>query len=176
MTRPELFSNGRTALPVVLACASLLVLLTACPGSLENKGEFEDAAPTTAADTNETDTGADTSTAADTGGGDMTTGGCTPENIQETLFVPGCGNDAACHGSAAAGSLNLTDPDVESRVFGVTSSCNGIPLATAGDADGSFFFQKVVEVEPTCGVRMPISVTPLTDDEVACIRAWIEAQ
>lgn len=152
--------------PLALVLVALLPALVACPGALDNAAEFRtDATPdTTALDTVQADTGNDTDEPS-----------CTPQTIVEDLFVPTCGNNVACHGDFGAGMLNLTQPDPAARVFGTTSTCNERPLAVAGDANASYFYEKLTSASPECGIQMPVGIT-LTDEQIQCVRDWIEGQ
>lgn len=150
-----------------LALTALLSLLTGCPGTLDNADEFQRdavAPDTTGQDTVE----ADTADAAD--GSEPS---CAPETIMEDIFMPVCGNNVACHGDFSANGLNLTEPDVASRVFGVTSTCNGRPLAVSGDPAASFLWEKLTSPSPECGVAMPVGIT-MTQEQLDCVSQWIE--
>ena len=84
----------------------------------------------------------------------------------------GCG---ACHGEQG------TPPDLVSAGFADelvdTSSsslaCADRLLIDPNDPGASYLIEKLGP-NPTCGVRMPYNGSPLSDDEIACIEAWVE--
>jgi hypothetical protein len=90
-----------------------------------------------------------------------------------SLFEVRCGG-AVCHsaGLSTAAGLDLTSPGVEERIVGQPGqSCAGT-LAEPADPEGSLLYLKVLDM-PSCGARMPLSGTPLSEDEVTCLRDWI---
>lgn len=55
-----------------------------------------------------------------------------------------------------------------------SSMCGGNqPLIVPGDPDTSLFFLKLTT--PPCGGRMPLGGDPLTAEQLAMVRSWIEA-
>ena len=87
-----------------------------------------------------------------------------------------------CHGGAPSassnGNLQMLATDKETtykNLVGPMSSsamCSGMPRVVPGDADGSLLMQKLGP-NPPCGERMPVGM-PLTDEQLAQIRAWID--
>ena len=91
------------------------------------------------------------------------------------FFVATC-TSSACHNATdKAGQLDLESPDLASRVNGVLSAgdCAGRGvLADPADPEGSVLFFKL-EPSPVCGSAMPLATDPVTEQQLACVRAWI---
>lgn len=89
------------------------------------------------------------------------------------LFAERCAT-AGCHvGSMPAAGLDLAAPGVVSRLLDTPSSqCPGTLVDTAS-VSRSLLLDKV-RVVPTCGQSMPIGGPPLTEDELSCLRQWVE--
>jgi hypothetical protein len=127
-----------------LTLAAALSLL-ACPGTLENKDAF----------------------LTSTGG----SGGGCPDVPNEILGARCSGS--GCHsGSSPAASLDLVSGNWGPRLVDQPAqTCAGV-LADPTDPAGSVL-ALVLGPDPTCGQRMPLDATPLTDAEIACVEAWI---
>lgn len=92
-----------------------------------------------------------------------------------TMFAQRCTVASGCHTAAdMAGQLDLESPDLASRVVGVasTAACAGRVLADPADPEGSVIYFKL-EPAPSCGSKMPLIGTPLSDFEIECVRLWI---
>jgi hypothetical protein len=50
--------------------------------------------------------------------------------------------------------------------------CAGHVLLPHDDPLGSLFVAKVSQTMPPCGDQMPQSMTPLSEDEITCVKAW----
>ena len=90
-------------MPVVrvpLVVAFFLLLLTACPGRLDDPGLFLDG-----------------------GGGD---GGC---NVEAGIFQVTCAG-AGCHTPPADNNLDLVSPGVADRLKGTSATCSNRPYTT----------------------------------------------
>lgn len=99
-----------------------------------------------------------------------------PEDFEiETLFERRCAG-GACHGAdAVAGNLDLVSPGFAERMIGVRSEiCDWAPLVVPGNAEESFLYVKVTNPPLSCGEPMP-PVGYLTNNEVRCVRDWIES-
>ena len=101
--------------------------------------------------------------------------------IERGIFVPRC-NAAGCHDAGGrAGSLDLTPGrawaslvNVPARNVGAVEE--GFVRVVPGRADLSFLILKLgTHVPVAWGVRMPVGGTPLAQDEVDRISAWIDA-
>jgi hypothetical protein len=163
-----------------LAFASSLVLgvllLVGCPGTLDDKQRFlVDAGAGKAGVADGATGGGDDAAPSDAGtnhdAGD--TGPCG--DVVARIFVPSCGG-TGCHGpTGAQQDLDLVSPGVAARVVGVSGiGCTAI-LADPADPDGSLIYQKLSPTPP-CGSPMPLARPALSDEDVACVRAWIAAQ
>lgn len=76
-----------------------------------------------------------------------------------------------CHITTTTSGVRLsTHPDV----LGSTGDQYGEAVVRPGDAAGSPLVDKV-EAAPRFGSRMPLGEPPLSSDEIAQVRAWIDA-
>jgi hypothetical protein len=94
----------------------------------------------------------------------------------EVLFEQSCGGQA-CHGGdgSPAGGLDLVTPGFAERMINVPSQiCSWSLLVVPGDAESSFLYVKITDPPIVCGDRMP-PVGFLTNNEVRCVRDWIES-
>jgi len=74
-----------------------------------------------------------------------------------------------------ASDLDLISPGVAGRVVGKEAKgCSGT-LADPDNPSGSLLYEKLLE-HPSCGARMPLSHSPLSNEEIECVKEWIEAQ
>lgn len=134
---------GLTATTVLGAC---MLLLSACPGTLENKDAFT------------------------TGGG----GGDGCGDVETALVGARCAT-ANCHDAAAkAGSLDLTPGEgLAARLVDVASvTCMGAKIVDSAAPEQSTMYTKVLETN-ACGLRMPGSGMKLTDAEEQCLLTWL---
>jgi hypothetical protein len=101
---------------------------------------------------------------------------CTAEttSILRDVFTPRCG-DVGCHAASnPANGLDLVSPGIEVRTMNrPAAGCVGQMLVVPGDPDRSLMIRKL-SGKPTCGVPMPVG-EPLRDEEVTCIREWIQS-
>ncbi len=128
-----------------LTCGVLLALVVAgCPASLSNPEDFID--------------------------------GGTVEKEAETILAESCGT-TGCHDASpqAAAGLDLISLNVESRVVGINAiglGCESDILVVAGDPEGSYLLDKVLDLPAICGLQMPL-VGSLPADEIEILRQWI---
>lgn len=149
------------------------LLLVGCPGTLDDKERFlvdAGSAGSAGAAGNATGGGEDAGTTLDSG---PDLGPCG--DVVARIFVPSCGG-TGCHGpSGAQQDLDLVSPGVAARVVGVSGiGCSAV-LADPANPEGSLIYQKLSPTPP-CGSPMPLARPALTDEDVACVRAWIAAQ
>lgn len=95
----------------------------------------------------------------------------------ETILAESCGT-TGCHddSSQAQAGLDLVSPGVEARVVGINSiaiGCTDRTLVVAGNPDGSYLLDKVLNIPGICGLQMPI-VGMLDQEEVEVLRQWIQ--
>lgn len=96
-------------------------------------------------------------------------------DLEQRVFTRSC-TFSACHPSSAApaGGLNLVGSTFD-RLVNVKSTLAPDKLRIVpGQPDQSFFYEKIAQDKPSAGKRMPPGQA-LPDEEIAQIRAWIEA-
>lgn len=108
------------------------------------------------------------------GGGDDSTAVSFADDVLP-IFTASCAV-SGCHSAGSrAGNMSLAATDAYGSIVGVTSVGYAPVLrVAAGDPDASVLYQKVLGNQ-TFGVRMPFGAPALSDEEIATIRAWIEA-
>ncbi len=143
MSTDRLYSTV-ARLVVVGVLAATGALLSACPGTLENKEAFS--------------TGA--------GGG----AGCG--DVETSLIGARCAT-ANCHDAGSvAGNLDLTPGSgLAAKLVDQPSACGG-SLVDSAAPENSVMYTKCLETN-SCGLRMPASGMKLTDAEEQCLLDWI---
>jgi mono/diheme cytochrome c family protein len=118
------------------------------------------------------------------GSGQMVAGGAPPATvtlvqIQQEVFTPHC---ASCHVDGGSGPMPLTDPTTSYaslvRVDPTNSTARqaGKKRVMPGDPSRSFLMDKITgDMEFGEGDRMPQNAHPLSADQIALIRRWIQA-
>ncbi len=160
----------RSAVSALLASGVALsaLLLAGCPGTLDDKERFlvdagsagnAEAAPAVEA-------GAEAGAGPDTG---------PCGNVETRIFVPSCGG-TGCHGATGPQQdLDLVSPGIAARVVGVPGTGCISTLADPANPEASLIYQKLSPTPP-CGSPMPLARPALSDEDVACVLAWIAAQ
>lgn len=87
----------------------------------------------------------------------------------QPIFTSSCGG-AGCHIDEAMSGVELSNYQQVMSSIGVQY---GEEIVIPGDADASPLVDKI-EANPQFGERMPLNRPPLSGDEVALIRAWID--
>jgi len=151
-------------------------LLTGCPGTLDHPERFSvDASSAGRAGNGSAgneDAAAPIEAGAEAGAG-PDDGPCG--DVVARIFVPSCGG-TGCHGATAAQQdLDLVSPGVAERVVGVSGTGCVSTLADPANPEASLLYQKLLPTPP-CGSPMPLARPALSDEDVACVRAWIAAQ
>jgi hypothetical protein len=144
------------------ALTGLLVGLAACAGTLGDAAEFSTAFP---AD----DSGADTASPGEAGA--VACGDVPTTILQATCGVVGCHNPAS-----PAEGLDLGSPGVASRLFNVPGTEDpalGLRLIDSLHPQQSIILTKLRTSTVPYGAQMPLGGTPLTDNQVSCVAAWI---
>ncbi|MBM4244561.1 MAG: hypothetical protein FJ148_12195 [Deltaproteobacteria bacterium] len=104
----------------------------------------------------------------------------TFEAIQEVVFEKhGC-TQQVCHGSAAAGGLNLSPDVAYANLFEVKALGSALNRVAPGDKDRSYLWLKLaastrpgtVEIG---GAPMPLGLPALSENELEAVRLWIYA-
>ncbi|TAK55182.1 MAG: hypothetical protein EPO24_12370 [Bacteroidetes bacterium] len=101
----------------------------------------------------------------------------TLSSIQAQVFNGTCAL-TSCHGSAAAGGLNLTDGISYGQLVNVRSNGDGINVppfyrVQPGQPDSSFLYIKLTSPAPQQGARMPQGGASLSQEKLDAIRQWI---
>src|SRR5688572_7060559 len=118
---------------------------------------------------------------------DPATSGCPTydsafEAIQKSIFERrGC-TATACHGSAAAGELDLRADVAFNNLVNAASAGSGLKRVNPSRVKDSYLFQKLAArsdpglvTSPIAGAPMPLSGEALTPQELEAVRLWIEA-
>jgi hypothetical protein len=159
----------------LFALTFALSALTGCPGTLDNKERFLVDAGSAASGGN-----GDDAAAPDDAGSDASAAGAGADlgpcgDVVTRIFVPSCGG-TGCHGSTGAQQdLDLVSPGVAERVVGVIGTGCISTLADPANPEASLLYQKLSPTPP-CGSPMPLARPALSEDDAACVLAWIAAQ
>lgn len=128
--------------------AAMLVFASGCPGQIDNPGKFRDALSAASFE-------------------------CSLGIDVPMLLAERCSGDVCHSAETPAAGLDLTSPNLASRVVGVAASgCEGQVLVSPEGATRSLLFGKLGP-NPACGSPMPLGGDPLSADEVECVGAWI---
>ncbi|MDG2307574.1 MAG: hypothetical protein P8R42_23555 [Candidatus Binatia bacterium] len=105
--------------------------------------------------------------------------GSTFKAIQANIFEQrGC-TQQVCHGSSAAGGLDLSPDVAYQNLFQVDSVGSRWRLIEPGDKDRSHLWLKVAaKLDPSitvAGATMPSGLPPISEDELEALRLWIYA-
>lgn len=90
--------------------------------------------------------------------------------VQENIFDVSCAV-SGCHANIEYPNLSA-DQSYGNIVNGASSAGGG--LIVPNDADNSYIYMKIIEADGIFGSRMPRGRAPLSDDQVAALRQWIE--
>ncbi len=104
-------------------------------------------------------------------GGEIAPPAPTFSQIQSEILTPNCLN-AGCHPGGGA-PMSLAAGSAYNNLVNAASSY-GIDRVEPGDAQNSALWLKVIGDQST-GNRMPLFMTPLTQDQTDMIRDWIDA-
>lgn len=92
------------------------------------------------------------------------------------IFEATCGGGrSGCHVTGTSAQLALPDEAAgyDALVSVASGKCAGEMLVVPGDADASVLVQ-VLESTSTCAKPMPLGRDPLSADQLATVRAWID--
>ena len=151
------------------------LLLGGCPGTLDDKARFLVDAGSAGTGSSDVDGGVDASStdAGSEAGPGADAGPCA--DVVARIFVPSCGG-TGCHGPVAPQQdLDLVSPGVAARVVGIAGIGCASTLADPANPEASLIYQKLSPVPP-CGSPMPLARPALSDEDAACVLAWIAAQ
>ncbi|HUJ28015.1 MAG TPA: hypothetical protein VLW85_18465 [Myxococcales bacterium] len=130
-------------------------MLCACAGKLDDPGRFAyvNAPP-------------DGGTVSDEGDG-----GCDP---LIDIFPPSC-STSACHAAESQqGGLDLQSAGLPQRLVGKRAAGGPGFVIDQANPLQSVLLTKLQD-PPPYGFQMPLGAPPLTDDETACLTAWVQA-
>jgi hypothetical protein len=101
---------------------------------------------------------------------------CQPNlpSLETGIFRRGCAF-INCHTSAGfAGSLDLTEADLQNQLVGVDAIlCPSWKRVVPGSPEKSFLWNKLTLHTPSCGARMPLGLEPLPQHALDCVHDWI---
>ncbi len=157
--------------------ALVLTTMLGCPGKLADKQSFIAYVPEAdggSAGAQSEPSPAHAGTGVDAGAaGTANFGPCG--DVPARIFVPSCGG-TGCHGATAAQQgLDLVSPGVASRVVGVNGKVCASILANPKAPASSLLYTKL-SPNPSCGAQMPLARPSLSEDDAACLLAWIAEQ
>jgi hypothetical protein len=162
--RSALALRAASSVMFVLGTALGVLLLTGCPGTLDDKQRFLVDGGSAGRGSND---------AAPPGEPDAGLGPCG--DVVARIFDPSCGGTGCHGGTGAQQNLDLVSPGVAARVVGVSGvGCASI-LADPANPESSLIYQKLSPTPP-CGSPMPLARPALSDEDAACVLAWIAAQ
>jgi hypothetical protein len=144
------------------ALTGLLVGLAACAGTLGDAGEFSTAFPPD-------DSGTDAASPPEAGA--VACGDVPTTILQATCGAVGCHNP-----TSPAEGLDLASPGVASRLVNVPGTEDpalGLRLIDSVHPQQSIILTKLRTSTVPYGAQMPLEGTPLTDNQVSCVAAWI---
>jgi len=124
----------------------LALLVLGCAGQIDDPAKFEDAA-------------------------------LCDLDVQEDILVPRCAR-GGCHVPASPqGGLEYLSAGLPTRLVGVeATTCVGALRIDPADPEASHLLVRL-SPDPRCGDeqidRMPLVGGPLSDRELACVRAWV---
>lgn len=173
--------TDRSALMALVARSAMVgvalsaLLLAGCPGTLEHKERFlADAG--NAGSSGMAASGGDAAVPGEAGsdaGSEPDAGPCG--DVVARIFVPSCGG-TGCHGATGPQQdLDLVSAGVAARVVGVQGIGCASTLADPANPEASLIYQKLSPTPP-CGSPMPLARPALSDEDAACVLAWIAAQ
>ena len=152
------FARCRLAVPLVASIG--------CAGTLDDPARFLDAA-----DSDVVESEASVTVDAQLPQGDELTSLPTCDAPQE-IFLPTC-TGTGCHNSQdKAQGLDLQSPNLAPRLIGVPAT-EGPGLLVDPTTPASSVLYAKVTAAPPFGARMPLGATPLSDQTIACVLAWI---
>jgi mono/diheme cytochrome c family protein len=106
---------------------------------------------------------------------------CTQAQV-DTIFAAKC---TVCHGVGGAyAGLDLSSAGLATRLVGVAppgggsaapSMCTGmgkIYLTAGSNPATGLLLEKIISANPSCGVRMPFGLAPLSASDIACVQSW----
>ena len=96
-------------------------------------------------------------------------------DVVTRIFVPSCGGTGCHDATGPQQDLDLVSPGVAARVVGVPGLGCASTLADPANPEASLLYQKLSPTPP-CGSPMPLARPELSEEDAACVLAWIAAQ
>jgi hypothetical protein len=128
--------------------------LVACPGTLEDRVAFEQAALEAGVDA----------------------GSSVCGDVPSTLFTPRCGLSSCHDSSGTAAGLDLASPGVFGRLVGKQARGGpGVIIDPEGDPQKSVLYLKLTPTPPF-GSQMPLAGDKLDAATLSCVAAWITSE
>ncbi|MBF0350451.1 MAG: hypothetical protein HQM11_05435 [SAR324 cluster bacterium] len=119
----------------------------------------------TADDSSSSDSGTSTS-------GSDSSREATWEYVQANIFAKYC---VICHsGEFPMGGMSLEADQYTNVVVNKRLSSTRIPIVNPGNSDGSYIYMKITGDANIKGVQMPAMGGPLSDNDIALIKQWID--
>lgn len=107
----------------------------------------------------------------DAGGGDTDAGGGAATWTQVYAIL--AGSCSPCHTGGASGGLAMPNAATAyDNLVNVPSACDR-DRVEPGDSAASHLYVKLTA--PDCGAQMPLGRSPLSEEDIATIAAWIDA-
>lgn len=94
----------------------------------------------------------------------------------QPIFTNNCALSGCHAGSSPAGSMNLSEGNAYSNIVNTESqSYSPLERVVPFKPDSSVVYNKIIEnPELSVGSRMPLSVDPLSEAQIAVVNFWIE--
>ena len=96
-------------------------------------------------------------------------------DVPTRVFLANCGGGGCHAASKPQNGLDLVSPGLAQRVVGKAAQGCGAILADPKNPGGSLLYTKLIPMPP-CGSMMPLGRPPLSNFDIACVKAWIAAQ
>ncbi len=98
-------------------------------------------------------------------------------DIQQVIFTPSCSTNTSCHNSTGrAGMLDLTAGRSFTELTQRKGFYSEVPVVLPGRPEASFLVKKLRGMlGPNQGEQMPLRDTPLGEEQIQAIEAWIRA-
>jgi hypothetical protein len=167
-------------------------LLSACPGELRHKADFEayeaargDAGAPGTSNEAGADSGAATAGSAGNAGSSSGSSGSSSDSagssgsdacgdVRARILEPSCGGTGRHGATAPQQDLDLISEGIASRVVGVMAKQCLQVLADPENPEQSLLYTKLL-ARTDCGAQMPLARPPLSSADIECVRVWIAA-
>lgn len=94
--------------------------------------------------------------------------------IEQKVFAQSC-TFSSCHGTdSPKQGLSLVAPTHAALVGKPSNEVSGRVLVVPFDPEQSYLYEKLTKDQPASGARMPFASEPLSEEQLAAIKLWIE--